>query len=285
MDILVAECYQCTTTDLIMLIKLDTSTNKNSNTCFKDTSIILNSNTMKVSSHQSSVLEEIGTNDDLTEINIRTDARCGWHKNAKDSSVVAIGEKINKVLKSVSQHHEQLGTQRIYQFLEEQDVQVNVHFHDRNLSINKLTAGPKFLKEKFWSAQLVDKVESVATHFHLAVRNCEENQKECKDVLLNIVEHYENNHQKCHPDSRCKRDTNYEPKRIVLSIPIAEKLLLDVIWKSTIYTHSEDYVLAKDTYWFNRGRSRHKYDNSSYSYGPCEICGRLNLTGHTCVEA
>ncbi|CAG2242369.1 unnamed protein product [Mytilus edulis] len=232
---------------------------------------------------ESAVLEEIGMYDELTGINIITDARHGWRKNAKDSSVVAIGEKIHKVLKcehitksddSVSQRHEKLGTQRIYHYLEEQDVQVNVHSHDRNLSINKLvkdtgiitnqndpwhaikkvkvamkrvSAGPKYLKEKSWSAQLEDKVESVATHFHWAVRNCEENPKELKDVLLNIVEHYKNNHQKCHPDSRCKRDTNYEPKRIIISIPIAEKLLLGVIRKSTIYTHPEDYVLAKDT--------------------------------------
>ncbi|CAC5370125.1 unnamed protein product [Mytilus coruscus] len=170
--------------------------------------------------------------DDLTGINM-TDARHGWRKNAKDSSIVAI-EQIHKVLKcehitksddSVSQRHEKLGTQRIYHYLEEQDVQDNVHSHDRNLSINKLvkdkglitnqndpwhaikrvkvamkrvSAGPNYLKEKSWSAQLEDKVESVATHFHWAVRNCKENPKELKDVLLNIVEqHYKNNHQKC----------------------------------------------------------------------------------------
>ncbi|CAC5381790.1 unnamed protein product [Mytilus coruscus] len=180
---------------------------------------------------ESTVLEEIGMYDDLTGIDIMTDARHGWRKNAKDSSVVAIGKKIHKILKcehitksddSVSQRHEKMGTQLIYQYLEEQDVQVNVHSHDRNLSINKLvknkgiitnqndpwhaikkvkvamkkvSAGPKYLKEKSWSAQLEDKVESVATHFHWAVRNCEENPKELKDALLNIVEHYKNNHQ------------------------------------------------------------------------------------------
>ncbi|CAG2235932.1 unnamed protein product [Mytilus edulis] len=158
--------------------------------------------------------------DELTGINIMTDARHGWRKNAKDSSVVAIGEKIHKVLKcehitksddSVSQRHEKLGTQRIYHYLEEQDVQLvkdtgiitnqNDPWHaikKVKVAMKRVSAGPKYLKEKSWSAQLEDKVESVATHFHWAVRNCEENPKELKDVLLNIVEHYKNNHQKCH---------------------------------------------------------------------------------------
>ncbi|CAC5412437.1 unnamed protein product [Mytilus coruscus] len=92
---------------------------------------------------ESAVLKEIGMYDDLTGINIMTDSPLGWRKNAKDSSVVAIEDKIHKVLNtksddSVSQRHEKLGTQRIYQYLEEQDVQVNVHSYDRNLSIIKL---------------------------------------------------------------------------------------------------------------------------------------------------
>ncbi|CAC5374173.1 unnamed protein product [Mytilus coruscus] len=122
---------------------------------------------------ESAVLEEIGMYDDLTGINIMTDARHGWRKNAKDSSVVAIGEKSTKFL---------------------------------NVNI----------------------LQNLMILYHNAMKNW-------------------NNHQKCHPDSRCKRDTNYEPKRIVLSISIAEKLLLGVIRKPTIYTHPADYVLAKDT--------------------------------------
>jgi hypothetical protein len=37
--------------------------------------------------------------EDLETIDIMTDARHGWHNNAKDTSVVAIGEKTHKVLK------------------------------------------------------------------------------------------------------------------------------------------------------------------------------------------
>ena len=80
-------------------------------------------------------------------INIMTDARHGWRKNAKDSSIVAIREQSHQVLQHVhitkhddhcSQRHEKLGTQRVYEYLASQDVSVAVHTHDRNTSINKL---------------------------------------------------------------------------------------------------------------------------------------------------
>lgn len=231
---------------------------------------------------ETALMEEVGMYEDLTSIDIMTDARHGWRKNAKDSSVVAIGEKMHKVLKCehitkaddfVSQRHEKLGTQRIYQYLDDNDVKVGIHSHDRNMSINKLvresgvvnqndswhgikavksamkkvSSGPKYLQGKTWSEQLEDKVESVATHFHWAIRNCEQNPKELKDLLINVVEHYKNNHTKCHPDSRCKRDLNYEPKRSTINKPIAEKLLLGVIHKSVIFKSPDHFVLARDT--------------------------------------
>ena len=57
-----------------------------------------------------------------------TDARHGWRKNAKDSSVVAIGEKTHKVLQCVHitkqddivpQKNEAKGTEKIYQYFTE----------------------------------------------------------------------------------------------------------------------------------------------------------------------
>ena len=174
---------------------------------------------------ETSLMEEIGMYDDLTCIDIMSDARNGWRKNAKDTSVVAIGEKMHKVLKcehitkaddGVSQRHGKLGTQKIYEYLEQKDVKVKVHSHDRNMSINKfvhehgdtinqndswhgikavklamkkVSAGPKYLQNKTWSDELEDKVESVATHFHWAIRNCHQNPLELKELLLNVVEH------------------------------------------------------------------------------------------------
>ncbi|OWF49881.1 hypothetical protein KP79_PYT13511 [Mizuhopecten yessoensis] len=84
--------------------------------------------------------------DNLHGIDIMTDARHGLRKNAKDSSVVAIGEQTHKVLECihvtksddiVSQRHERFGTEKLYQYFDAQDVSINVHTHDMNLSINK----------------------------------------------------------------------------------------------------------------------------------------------------
>lgn len=58
------------------------------------------------------------------------------------------------------------------------------------------SSGPKYLENKTLSAILDDKVESVATHFTWAVRNCGENSRELQDRLLNTLEHFKNNHQR-----------------------------------------------------------------------------------------
>lgn len=92
------------------------------------------------------LLEEVGMYDELDGIDIITDARHGWRKNAKDTSVVAIGDRSHKVLNCVhvttaedpvTQRHEKLGTEKIYNDLDNKQVSVNVHTHDRNMAINK----------------------------------------------------------------------------------------------------------------------------------------------------
>lgn len=93
------------------------------------------------------LLEEIGMYEDLDGIDIITDARHGWRKNAKDTSVVAVGEKSHKILNCVhittaddpeTQRHEKIGTEKIYRDLEAEQVTVQIHTHDRNLSIKKM---------------------------------------------------------------------------------------------------------------------------------------------------
>jgi hypothetical protein len=68
------------------------------------------------------LLEEVASYEDFETIDIMTDARHEWRKNAKDTSVVAIGEKTHKVLKCehvtktddlVTQRHEKIGTERM----------------------------------------------------------------------------------------------------------------------------------------------------------------------------
>jgi hypothetical protein len=62
-------------------------------------------------STETALLEESASyyDEKFGEIDILTDARHGWRKNGKDSSIVAIGEKTHKVLSCqhvVSQRHE-----------------------------------------------------------------------------------------------------------------------------------------------------------------------------------
>ena len=131
--------------------------------------------------------------------------------------------------------------------MKNQSVAVGAHAHDRNLSINKfmreeydsesqndtwhavkaikaalktISCGSVYLEGKTWSSQLDDKVEPVATHFHSAIRNCEENPEKLQALLLNIFQHYKNNHDSCHSISRCRKDPNYEISRKVFDLNI-----------------------------------------------------------------
>lgn len=216
-------------------------------------------------------------------IDIMTDARHGWRKNAKDSSVVAVGEKTHKVLQCihvtkkddpVTQRHETFGTKKIYDNLLQYS-DINIHVHDRNLSVNNvckeygfqnqndtwhavkslksslktICTGPKYKHGKTWHEQLYDKLEPVATHVHWAIRNCQGDADTLRSSLDNIVSHYKNIHTNCSPESRCRKDPNYEPSRLVITNPVAQKLLKDTIEHSVVYKKAEDYQFARDTYY------------------------------------
>ena len=223
--------------------------------------------------------------DNWQGINIMTDARHGWRKNAKDSSIVCIGEKSHAVLQHVhitkkddhvSQRHEKVGTEKVYEYLSDQGVSAAVHTHDRNMSINKyireqqkpttgqndtwhsekslkkavaqIGVGPKYKRGKTWHPQLEDKSEPVATHAHWSMHHCGGDPEVLRKSLLNIIDHYKDIHTNCHSISRCRTDPNYEPSRQVITDPAAEALLRTAITKSVLYSHAEDYVLAKDTF-------------------------------------
>ncbi len=162
-------------------------------------------------------------------IDVETDARHGWRKNAKDTSVVCLGSKTHKFIRHdhvtkrddpVSQRHEVIGCRRVFEHLEE-IVPVNIHAHDRNLSINLITRnetnainqndtwhGVKSVKKvmklittgaqkrhgKTWHRELQDKMEPICTHFHWAIRNCGGDPDELKRKLDNITQHYCNVH-------------------------------------------------------------------------------------------
>jgi hypothetical protein len=159
--------------------------------------------------------------------------------------------------------------------MDEHDTKIGIHCHDRNISINKfirestdsvnqndtwhcvkamktsltkISSGTLRDKGKTWSFQLTDKVEPVATHVHWCIRNCDNKKDKLRSSLLNIVDHYKNIHTSCHENSRCRKDKNYEPSQIVITKPLAEKLLVNAILSSNIYKHPEDYIYGRDTF-------------------------------------
>ena len=232
---------------------------------------------------------EIGMNDfedacTFSGVAIITDARHGWRKNAKDSSISTIGMLSHKIMHHqhvtkadhpVTQNHERLGTELVYEHFAANGIPIAIHAHDRNMSINKyvreqqpntinqndrwhaikavkkrmteVASGPAYKRGVTWDPELDDKIEAVGNHFYWAVDNCQGDCIVLKSYLNNIQDHYRNHHERCHPTSRCRRDPNYEPKRKVLSSASAIKLLDSVVKSSVIYKHPEDFALGKDT--------------------------------------
>ena len=179
-----------------------------------------------------------------------------------------------------AQRHELVGTKRIYDYLDTADggtgVHVRVHCHDRNTSVNKwiedsrpathstndtwhatkniakdlkkVCSGTQITKYKLWHPQLSDKAASIKTHIYWSMKNCDGDEDKLQKNIMNILDHYKNNHTNCHSTSRCKTDNPYEPSKEIISDPKAEKMLLDALQKTHIYTHPSDYIHCMDTY-------------------------------------
>ena len=249
----------------------------------------------KTESCEIALKEEIGLSFEQNgEIDIVTDARHGCRKNANDANVICIGNKTHKVLADahvtraddpVSQRHELLGTKRIYEFFDSEPdciqgpVNVNIHAHDRNMSVNKfireqrpdtvnqndtwhaakyvqkdiakVAKGPKYAHGKTWHTKISDKVNSIRTHVQYSMRNCNGDAEHLRASLDNIVPHYKNDHRNCSESSRCKTDGNYEPSKqnLIIQSQRAEQLLRDAIRKTVVYKNAEDFTHAMDTFY------------------------------------
>jgi hypothetical protein len=236
-------------------------------------------------------------------ISLMSDARHGWRKNAKDTSVVVIGDTSHKVIRHehitkkddpITQRHEHLGTERALNKLKDKNVNINIWTHDRNTSINVLlrksgeditcqndswhgmkglkrditvvTSGAKKRENITWHSQLFDKKDGVATHVHYALRSCNGDGDLLRAKMDNAVEHYKNNHNNCDPKSRCKTDKNYKPSKLVITSPKAEKLLCDAIHKTTIYKYAEDFSHGKDTHYVE------SFNNTLHIFQDKRIC-------------
>ena len=93
-----------------------------------------------------------------------------------------------------------------------------------------------------------DNAESVKTHVHWRMRNCEGDVDKLPASLVNVVKHYRNQHEVCHPSSRCRLDPNYEPSKVIITSPVTERQLKGAIVESCIYRDTESYCLARDTF-------------------------------------
>ncbi|CAC5388241.1 unnamed protein product [Mytilus coruscus] len=189
-------------------------------------------------------------------------------------------ETISKVDCTSAQKHELIGTERIYEYFknlrDEYEVKIRVHCHDRNTSVNKfiringidtestndtwhatkniakeiktICSGPRYKEGQTWHPELSDKAARIKTHLYWAMKNCNKDPVKLKLSLLNIVEHYKNNHEHCSELSRCKTDSNYEPTRYLIKDPKAEMLLGRALMNTQVYKSPTDYVHCMDSY-------------------------------------
>ncbi|CAG2219249.1 unnamed protein product [Mytilus edulis] len=81
------------------------------------------------------------------------------------------------------------------------------------------------------------------------MKNCNKDPVKLKLSLLNIVEHYKNNHEHCSELSRCKTDSNYEPTKYLIKDPKAEILLGRALMNTQVYKSPTDYVHCMDSYY------------------------------------
>ena len=100
----------------------------------------------KESSCSKALYQEIQDCSEDNSVDIISDARHATRKNSKYTDVVCVGYSTENVLdcKVVSrsedpcaQRHELLGTKALYKTLDEKNVLVRRHVHDRNASVNK----------------------------------------------------------------------------------------------------------------------------------------------------
>ncbi|XP_033731910.1 uncharacterized protein LOC117321561 isoform X2 [Pecten maximus] len=252
---------------------------------------------------------------DYEGIDILTDARHGWRKNAAQSDIIALGCMTHKVVGAVtvtrdddpvSQRHELIGAKTLYKHFDDCGVNVNIHGHDRNASINKyldaeqpsvtnandtwhaangvakiiksLTSGPKKMHGKTWHGELSDKAASIKTHWYYAMRHCEKSVEKLRMLLDNVVQHYKDIHDGCLPSSRCHTDENYKPSKVIIKDSAAEKLLLQAIHGLQIYQNTADYIHCIDTHYvesFNNAAL--VYHDKRISFGNKEYQRRTNM--------
>lgn len=234
--------------------------------------------------------QSVANNENTAEfqgIDIITDARHGTRKNSAYSDIIALGGVTHRVVSAktvsreeerISQRHELVGVKRMYKEFQSKNIKIRIHGHDRNSSVNKylatehptvknandtwhatkgiskslknITSGPKKNCGKTWHEELSDKAAAVKTATYFAMKTCNGSAAKLRDILDNIPEHYQGNHDKCPSQSRCQVEGDtYESSKCDLKDPVAINLLKTAIKKLQIYRTPGDYVACVDTHY------------------------------------
>jgi hypothetical protein len=116
--------------------------------------------------------------------------------------------------------------------------------------MQKISSGARYKHNQTWHEELQDKLRSIITNARWTICNCDGDPQKLKDDLLNCIDHHKNNHTNCHPEARCKRQgNNHEPSCVVITSPVAERLLRTTLMKMSIYKKTADYALDRNTYY------------------------------------
>ena len=153
-------------------------------------------------------------------------------------------------------------------------MEVEVHVHDNNASINKvirertsiqnfkeqwhatrpITAGlrkigqgVKNTKGKTWHPEFSDKGALLRNHVYWAIDNCNNDGSQLKANIEVCINHFQNKHDACNMESECKHPD--WPSFTILKDPVAVNLLGKFIKSLTVYKKAENYVLGCDTYY------------------------------------
>ena len=251
---------------------------------FRDSAAITVSNVIGLITRQSvqnALAEEISTSG-VDDISIMTDARHHCRKNSYHTDHAALGTNTHKVInmqhitrdeERSTQKHETVGCELMNNEFDKKRIKVNVHIHDRNMSVNKafkskeyvtncnerwhatksVTSGVKAISNGSkknmgitWHPQLADKGAKIRNHLYYAIDHCGVNGTELRRIIDSCVPHFQDNHENCSADSECKAQ-DYVPNFNKLTDASAVKLLTDFLHSLTLYKNAQDYALSKDT--------------------------------------
>ncbi|XP_019625773.1 PREDICTED: uncharacterized protein LOC109471038 isoform X1 [Branchiostoma belcheri] len=257
--------------------------------------------------------------DEYRGISIVSDARHCWRKNAQFSDVVFLGDRSHKALRvetvskediRYAQSHEKEGVERFYRWADGKGLEIVVHAHDNNASVNKIvedraaaghptvngndtwhatksiaknmktiTSGAQRREGTTWFLDLADKAAAVKTHIYWAMKNCGGDAERLRGFIDNIINHYKGDHSSCHHTSRCRVEgDDYVPWRKPIANPKAEEKLREFLRKTVVYKKAENYVHAKDTHYvesFNNAML--VYHDKRITFGRTNYLLRVNL--------